>query len=253
MRRPRFGYQPVIEISTSPPQSDVASNRSTGTQSNGAGFFRTYQEPSSSSGRSNGALTPDYNFAEIGHGRGAEHDNIDHIGPPPHQLARHSFTSTASFNAAAGPSAQGITQVMHSANFDFRHGQNPERHALMIEQAKMTNNYYLTPPAGSSDRLVPWPPMRTEPLYDVPSHNSQELHESVQATLGPPTDPRDTEGRGRSVRRSLRNTFHAAEHFFFGRGSTSNGQVPESSIPNPWAPGSVNSTGDVAGNGGQPR
>ncbi|KAG1720389.1 hypothetical protein EDD22DRAFT_791203 [Suillus occidentalis] len=253
IRRPRFGYQPVIEIPTSPPQSDVASNRSTGTQSNGAGFFRTYQEPSSSSGRSNGALTPDYNFAELGHGRGAEHDNIDHIGPPPHQLGRHGFTSTASFNAAAGPSAQGITQVMHSANFDFRRGQNPERHALMMEQVKMTNNYYLTPSAGSSDHLVPWPPMRTEPLYDVPSHNGQESQESGQATLSPPTDPRDTEGRGRSVRRSLRNTFHAAEHFFFGRGSTSNGQVPESSVSNPWTPGNVNSTGDAAGHGGQPR
>ncbi|KAG1755522.1 hypothetical protein EDB19DRAFT_1661797 [Suillus lakei] len=249
--RSRFGYQPVIETSTSPPQSDVASNRSTGTQSNGAGFFRTYQE-SASSTRNTGALTPDYNFAELGHGRGAEHDTIDHIGPPPHQLARHGFTSTTSFNAAAGPSTQGITQVMHSANFDFRHGQNPERHAL-IDQAKMTNNYYLTSAGGSSDRLVPWPPMRTEPLYDVPSHSSQELQESVQAALSPPTDPRDIEGRGRSVKRSLRNTFHAAEHFFFGRGSTSNGQAPESNVPNAWAPGNVNSTGDAAGNDGQPR
>lgn len=142
---------------------------------------------------------------------------------------------------------------MHSANFDFRRGQNPERHALMMEQVKMTNNYYLTPPTGSSDRLVPWPPMRTEPLYDVPSHNGQELQESGQATLSPPPDLRDTEGRGRSVRRSLRNTFHAAEHFFFGRGSTSNGQVPESSVSNPWTPGNVNSTSDAARHGGQPR
>ncbi|KAG1752626.1 uncharacterized protein EDB91DRAFT_1045047 [Suillus paluster] len=251
LRRSRmFGYQPVIEISTSPTHSDVPSNRSAGTaQSNGAGFFRTYQEPISSA-RSNGAVTPDYNFAELGHGRGTEHDTIEHIGPP---VPRHSFTSPTSFNAAAGPSTQGITQVMHSANFEFRLAQNPERHGSMMDQANMANSYYLAPAAASSDRLVPWPPMRPEPMYDIPSHTSQELQDSVQAALSPPTDAREAEGRGRSVKRSLRNTFHAAEHFFFGRGSTSNGQIPESNASNPWAQGNVNNTGDAAGNGGQPR
>lgn len=251
-RRSRiFGYQPVIEASNSPPQSDVASNRSAGTaQSGGGGFFRTYQEPTSSA-RSNGALTPDYNFAEIGHGRGTEHNTIDHFVPLPHQLARHSFTSTASFNSAAGPSTQGIAQVMHSANFNFNHGQNPERHDIGTNRTDTANSYFPAPTAVSSDHLVPWPPMRNDPMYNVASSSSQELHDSIHATFGPSLEVRESEGRGRSVRRSLRNTFHAAEHFFFGRGSTSNGQAPESNGPNPWAQGNVNNNGD--GSGDQPR
>ena len=250
LRRPRgFGYQPVIEASTSPSQSDV-SNRSAGTaQSSGAGFFRTYQE--SASARSNGALTPDYNFAELGHGRGTEHNAIDHVTPLPHQLARHSFTSPTSFNAAAGPSTQGIAQVMHSANFDFSHEQNPERHDLGTNRTDTANSYFIAPVAVSNDHLVPWPPMRTEPLYDMTSSSSQDLHDSVQATFSHSTEAHETGGRGRSVRRSLRNTFHAAEHFFFGRGSTSNGQASEPNIQNPWAQGNVNNTGD--GGSGQPR
>jgi len=238
-----FGYQPVIETSTSPSQSDIASNRSAGTaQSSGAGFFRTYQDPASSA-RSNGALTPDYNFAEIGHGRGAEHNAIDPVSPLPHQLARHSFTSP-SFNPA-GLSAQGITQVMHSANFDFRHRENPEPHDFVMDRSNTSNSYYLAPAIVSSDHLVPWPPMRSEPLYNISSSSSQELHDSVQATS---TETRESEGRGRSVRRSLRNTFHAAEHFLFGRGSTSSGAISDSNMPNPHAQGNVNNIED-----GQPR
>jgi F-box and leucine-rich repeat protein GRR1 len=176
---------------------------------------------------------------------------MDPVNQLPHQLARHSFTSTASFNPAAGLSAQGITQVMHSANFDFRHRQNPEPRDLVMDRANTANSYYLAPASVSSDRLVPWPPMRSEPLYNITSSSSQELHSSVQSTFSPSTEAHEPEGRGRSVRRSLRNTFHAAEHFFFGRGSTSNGQASDSNAPNPWAQGNVNNTGD--GSSDQPR
>lgn len=63
---------PIVEGPRSPPASDVASNRSGGTnRSNGATFFRNYLDGSLPA-RTTGALTPDLNFAEIGHGRGAQ-------------------------------------------------------------------------------------------------------------------------------------------------------------------------------------
>jgi F-box and leucine-rich repeat protein GRR1 len=84
-----FGQSAVVETSASPPPSDAASVRSTGTnQSNGGTFFRTHQEIASSS-HSNGALTPDLNYAEIGHGRGTE--RTPQAGPsssPPPSLKR---------------------------------------------------------------------------------------------------------------------------------------------------------------------
>jgi F-box and leucine-rich repeat protein GRR1 len=177
-----FGHQPVIETSISPPHSEVASNRSTGTnRSNGAGFFRTYQEASSSS-RSNGALTPDLNFAEIGHGRGAGHNSVRP-------------------EAVAGPSSHGISQVMHSSASQI------DIHTPGV-LADSSNAY----------RPVTWPHVQREPTTPPPSSSSRirELHESVQSALG--VDGREGEGRGRSVKRSLKSTFHfhVANSFLFG-------------------------------------
>ncbi|TFK71786.1 RNI-like protein [Pluteus cervinus] len=59
---------PIVEGSNSPPGSETASVRSS--QSNGAAFFRSYQDGAATA-NPNGALTPDLIFAEIGHGRGA--------------------------------------------------------------------------------------------------------------------------------------------------------------------------------------
>lgn len=78
-RRQRVAVQlPVVETSHSPPRSppysDIASNRSA--TSNGAGFFRNYQEISLPSPRNSGVLTPDLNYAELGHGRGAATPSI---------------------------------------------------------------------------------------------------------------------------------------------------------------------------------
>jgi F-box and leucine-rich repeat protein GRR1 len=64
---------PIVESTRSPPASDVASNRSGGTnRSNGATFFRNYLDSNVPTTRPNGSLTPDLNFAEIGHGRGVQ-------------------------------------------------------------------------------------------------------------------------------------------------------------------------------------
>jgi len=68
---------PVVEHtnSASPSASDGASNHSGGANSNGAGFFRGYQDGirlAPATVRNTGTMTPDLDYAEIGHGRGAQ-------------------------------------------------------------------------------------------------------------------------------------------------------------------------------------
>ncbi|KIJ20312.1 hypothetical protein PAXINDRAFT_127013 [Paxillus involutus ATCC 200175] len=221
-RRSRaFGHQPVVEVSTSPTPSDVASNRSTGTtQSNGAGFFRTYQDFASSS-RSNGAMTPDYNYAEIGHGPGAGASQSGHTNPLPSTFSRHPFTPAASLHSSIAPTPQGITQVMHLAGapMDIYH---PHDRGTMVQEP-------LAVPS------VPWP--HREPPSPVPAPPGPiETSNFLQPTLAPSSDPREPQARGRNVKRSLRNTFNAAEHyatsFLFGRASASNSNVHDSNNSN---------------------
>ncbi|KAF9247362.1 hypothetical protein BU15DRAFT_39178 [Melanogaster broomeanus] len=214
-RRSRgFGHQPVVEVSTSPTPSDVTSNRSTGTtQSNGAGFFRTYQDFASSS-RSNGAMTPDYVYAEIGHGRGATPGHTVHMNLVPSTFSRHPFTSAASLHVV--PTPQGITQVMHSAGapMDIYH---PYERGTMVQET-------LAMPEPS----LSWP--HREPPSPVPTFlDPTETSDFAHPALAPSSDPREPQMRGRNVKRSLRNTLNAAEHcatsFLFGRASASNSNV----------------------------
>ncbi|KAJ7498740.1 hypothetical protein FB451DRAFT_1334373 [Mycena latifolia] len=185
---------PIVETSRSPPPSDVASNRSARTNtSNGGGFFRTYQEPAPGSPR-NGALTPDLNYAEIGHGRGTQSHatQVQHIprrgeGHVPHH--RPPFIEVDSSQSVAPPNTQ-------------------------------TNSAASQQPTGSTQTAassVVWP--YREPASPA-SPTAQELQESVQSALGG-GETRET--RGRSVKRSLRNTLNAAEHYasslIFGRRS----------------------------------
>jgi F-box and leucine-rich repeat protein GRR1 len=211
-----FGHQPVVEVSTSPTPSDVTSNRSTGTtQSNGAGFFRTYQDFASSS-RSNGAMTPDYVYAEIGHGRGATPGHTVHMNLVPSTFSRQSFTSAPSLHGGIAPTPQGITQVMHSAGapVDIYH---PYERGTMVQET-------LAIPEPS----VSWP--HREPPSPVPTFlDPTDAPDFPHPPLPPSSDPREPQARGRNVKRSLRNTFNTAEHcatsFLFGRASASNSNV----------------------------
>lgn len=205
-----FGQQPVIETSTSPTPSDVASNRSTGTnQSNGA-FFRTYQEAATSS-RSNGALTPDLNFAEIGHGRGADNGANSHasfLGPV------RTMEAPQSFNAVAGPSHRNSANGLHPVGV---HVEDDDQYSPMDTSAD--------PPCSTIDGRVAWPQLRGGAELQSSSPTTRELHDSVHSAFAnqPANESRDAgEGRGRRVKRSLRSTFSAAETFFFGRGGSNN-------------------------------
>lgn len=209
-RRSRvFGHQPVIEVSTSPAPSDIGSNRSTGTtQSNGAAFFRTYHDFSSSS-RNTEAMTPDYVYAEIGHGRGTV-GHSGHVNPVP----RHVFPSGASLHGTIAPASQGITQVMHSAGIP-----------LDLFQERGTP---VSDPPTITEPPLPWP-HHEPPSPATMQPSSPETYHAASPAMAPDADPREPEARGRSVKRSLRNTINAAEHyattFLFGRGSASNSTV----------------------------
>lgn len=206
-RRSRgFGHQPVIEVSTSPTPSDIGSHRSTGTaQSNGTAFFRTYHDFSSSS-RNTEAMTPDYVYAEIGHGRGTV-GHSGHVNP----VTRHAFPSGVSLHGAITPASQGITQVMHSAGIPLD---------IYHEQETLVSD-----PATITEPSVPWP-HREPPPPVIMQPGSLEAFHAASPAMACDADPREPEARGRSVKRSLRNTINAAEHyattFLFGRGSASN-------------------------------
>jgi F-box and leucine-rich repeat protein GRR1 len=211
-----FGQQPVIETSTSPAPSDVASNRSTGTNQSSGAFFRTYQEAAPSS-RSNGALTPDLNFAEIGHGRGANNATGQNMNPVAQGHGRRGLDSTPQINAIAGLSSHSLLQATHpsGSQVDIRRSLGHDRSQALADSS---NSY-----RRSSDGLVAWPHVQGEMVSPSPpsSPTTRELHESVQSALGISSQD-GREGRGRRVKRSLRNTISAAENyatsFLFGRG-----------------------------------
>lgn len=176
---------PIVESSRSPPPSDGASNQSGGTtRSNGNGttFFRTYQGPTSRP--NSGALTPDLNYAEIGHGRGA----------------------VSAFGLRRGQEHLPHARTAHTGPVD----------ASMADIVASSHPAYIAPSSPAADTVV-WP--YREPTSPVPPSPS-----TVQGG--------DNQGRGRSVKRSLRNTFSAAEQyastFLFGR-HHDNGDGPSGS------------------------
>lgn len=211
---------PVVESPISPPPSDVASNHSIGTNnSNGAGFFRVYHERPTMSVSPHGALTPDLNYAEIGHGRGAQ--------PGP--------TDTGS--TARGSFVRGSTGMQNSLNPD-RTPRQPTIAPLYVTQETHPNSSQGSSESEEfTDRNVhhnisvaadkSW--SYQEPSLTSPT--TRELQASVQSALGvdrrgrreQPESTQNAERRARSVKRSIRNTFHAAEHYasslLFGRNS----------------------------------
>ncbi|KAL0570094.1 SCF ubiquitin ligase complex subunit [Marasmius crinis-equi] len=187
---------PVVETTSSPPPSDVASNMSGGTnRSNGAGFFRNYRDGNVSA-RNSGVLTPDLNFAEIGHGRGVQ-------AAQNHQMRRGQAHAPQHRVPFVEPERSG------SSN-----GTRPS-------SAPASEPRSSPPVSQPQTEEVDWP-YREQGMSagEVSGSSSRELHDSVHSALsGTSADP-----RGRSVKRSLRNTLNAAEHyassFLFGRTGT---------------------------------
>ncbi|KAJ6515725.1 hypothetical protein C8R45DRAFT_888759 [Mycena sanguinolenta] len=182
---------PIVETSRSPPPASERSAASAG------GFFRTYQqEPGSPR---NGALTPDLNYAEIGHGRGAVQHNahaqthLPRRGEGMTPRHRPPFIEVDSSGSLASASSQGDSTPNRTTNAGVQ----------------------------TSTASVVWP--YREPASPT-SPTTRELQESVASALGTGgAVGGGGESRGRSVKRSLRNTLNAAEQYasslIFGRRS----------------------------------
>lgn len=211
-----FGQQPIIEMSTSPTPSDVASTRSNGTDnSNTTTFFRTSNDSTQTA--RNDVITPDLVFAEIGHGRGT--------GPGPSTvLFQGPSRRMSDLNGAPNGSAHGVPSSAPSA---YPALPTPPSHSFVPTSSHQTS---IIPPfaTGTSDFGNTWAFAHRGRATHVPSVSPamQELHDSVQMALGGQSasfDGREVDARGRSVRRSLKNTLTAAEHYassflFGGRG-----------------------------------
>ncbi|KAF9268162.1 RNI-like protein [Marasmius fiardii PR-910] len=193
---------PLVEHPNSPPPSDVASNLSGGTnRSNGAGFFRNYREANGSA-RNSGVMTPDLNYAEIGHGRGAQ-PGLPMTSQQPRRQGHAPHSRVPFVEPERPPTAANTTRPISTSS--------PEPNALPISteaRAQTEEHDWQYTDGGPSNSSGP------------SGSSTRELHDSVHSALsGTAADP-----RGRSVKRSLRNTLNAAEHyassFLFGRSST---------------------------------
>lgn len=255
-RRTRgFGHQPIIESSASPAPSDVASVRSTGTnRSNGTTFFRNYVEAHTSLRQD--VMTPDLIFAEIGHGRGtgpvpgpsniaAPNDTQRNIATMALASSTHSLPNSTSYLPMRSSTLPNAGSLPHlAATPDHPHpGERPlyrtnhrpvhrssldsshyDRNTVLVDAS---NSFRHSP--GHSDISHGWTPIARDGTVArslSPSPSARELQESVHSALGHQNnvDGRDVDDRGRSVKRSLRNTITAAEQyassFFFTRNQT---------------------------------
>ncbi|KAL0949362.1 hypothetical protein HGRIS_009431 [Hohenbuehelia grisea] len=302
---------PLVEPSQSPPPSDVASNRSAGTNnSNGATFFRTYYlnqgqglihhgvnvggaggEGVVGLARSNGTRTPDLNFAEIGHGRGAQGQ-----GQPPHPATGHPSNrrgvearSNRVELRGSGPQSYMASQASTSReqqrdvpmepDFTYAHRANTQqpaqqgthravawpyrepgetlspataqelqaslqnalgnvashpahRHLRQLQaghadSASSSNPRLISSGSGTRSLTPATPPSAPQPERYSQAARSQAQLQSQSLAPDDPMQGSDGEARGRSVKRSLRNTLNAAEHYassiLFGRNAQEGG------------------------------
>ncbi|KAG6821563.1 hypothetical protein H0H93_000072 [Arthromyces matolae] len=188
---------PIVENSTSPPLSDVVINGTTSNRSDAGGFFRAYhEEPSESAG----AFTPDYNFAEIGRGRGRGAQSASQ---------RHLIQSDGEETVYQGRSRVEV-------------GHPPLSPTTTAQPATPTAPSFLTLTRPSNQTNTTWPYQESnDSLTSSKSMSSDSQYLSLQ------NNP-ETEGRGRNVRRNLRNTLQVAEtyatNFLFGRSSSRPGE-----------------------------
>ncbi|PCH41506.1 RNI-like protein [Wolfiporia cocos MD-104 SS10] len=235
-----FGQQPIVEPPSSPVPSEVASNGSEGT-SRGTTFFRTYTDASATAGPSrNGVITPDLVYAEIGHGRGTGilpnpvyvHDQVRRPaesvitaqtnGSHPHHPVYthpHAGSSTQSQSTITNGSRLPVVDTDSDYPIDMRSVLVDSSNSYQQSSGRTVQNRRWS--AGHRE-------VRSRSLSASPT--TRELQESIHTALGPQSgffDNREGDGRGRSVKRTIRNTFSAAEQFanafFGGRGHGGSG------------------------------
>lgn len=222
-RRSRgFGHHPIVEASTSPAPSDAASQRSAGTNhSTGTAFFRHYADAAATATRAAGVITPDLVFAEIGHGRGT--------GPVPGSNGQH--VVVPSNPQPYGSQIAIITNAPTASHMPIieddglrTNGHTPNGHTANGHPVLVDSSYPNLQTPQRTDSSSSWTQIQhDETSQSIPgSPTTRELHDAVHSAFARQNP--DMDGRGRTVKRSLRNTFNAAEQyassFLFGRGSS---------------------------------
>jgi F-box and leucine-rich repeat protein GRR1 len=188
---------PIIESSSSQSLSE-ALPKDPPNADNGSGFFRVYQDRPTTSGvspRGNRAQTPDLNYAEIGHGRGAQSGSTvrgQHFTTN-ERTPRPQFDSRLSF----APEPPRSTSSRADSDSEEEEHNTPTPYT---ENKWTSRGTFLTPETSGPQ-------------------------DSVQSALGPESRgrPEQTQASQTSQPRArgIRNTFVAAEHyassFLFGR------------------------------------
>ena len=207
---------PIIESSVSPPPSDVASSQSEGVgQSIRTGFLHASQEGRSASDPSsgNGPL-------ELGHSR------VPSPPLPPRHLRRGHETIPEQRRPFTGVDRRPLSRTFFPSRSE---SEITDQAPVMVLPAIFQDEESLSP--------VVWPYREPNEPNSPFDSSTRDLLEHVRPVSG-------AEGRGRSVKRSLRNTLTVAEHyassFLFGR--SANGP-DEGSNSNTRGSGSGNSTG----------
>ncbi|KAJ3516304.1 hypothetical protein NLJ89_g1209 [Agrocybe chaxingu] len=204
---------PVVESSASPSPIDTP-NQVGGTSDNGSGFFRVYDRSAPAiSPPGNGALTPDLNYAEIGHGRGG-------LNAVASTIRGHPMTRDRTPRQPPTSRAPPVVETPRSAS---SRGNSDSEDEMLTEGVSRD-----PPPPVTNDNAWTF----REPSLAPPAN--RELHDSVHSAFSGDIRGRQEEEdalqdmqtptagpRSRSVKRSIRNTFHAAEHYasslLFGR------------------------------------
>ncbi|KAF9569089.1 RNI-like protein [Agrocybe pediades] len=202
---------PVIESSSS-----HSLNQNIPTD-NGAGFFSNQIAPASlNSPRGSRALTPDLNYAEIGHGRGAQGSSLASRGQI-HEVE----------GQQDGPS---LPQTIPTPHLPVSHGYPDSEIDIDVDTALAPE--HATPVAPMLETA--WThrdPSAMMTTTDDPRHSAE-----MTAAMSAPEQQRgrreypggnlsDPEPRARSVKRTFRNTLNAAEHYassLFGRPGADN-------------------------------
>lgn len=181
---------PIIESSASPSPIGTPGRVSAAASDNGAGFFRSYNDRSTNTVPllgGDGTLTPDLDFAEIGHGRGAQSAGTS--------TARGYIINRAPRQPPVARPAHDRVQRRHSF---VEYTSNP----MSVDS---TNRGF----------------QGTRPEQAASSSVNQELHDSVQMALD--GEPRGLpeqgssqryDPRARTVRRQIKDTIYAAGSLF---------------------------------------
>lgn len=229
---------PIVESSGPSTPAEIVSG------DNGAGFFRTYQERPSVPGispRENGALTPDLNYAEIGHGRGAQPSSsrapvyVHVLTPMPNAVPRFSpapeppqSASSDSENEVTEQFPEHSTPIAPAAENRWLHlapGERIEPVVLSGAHAELQRQYERNEPISTTPAELqrPFPFDRNELLATGAGH--ERIYRNVELWDRPERQSQEagsSDARGKSVKRTIRSTINAAEQYastLFGRSS----------------------------------